>query len=153
MKVLIAVDSSEIAEKTFEWYVDNFHKEENEVFVEHEADQPDLPTMMFAGGAGAFPQEEINRIVSEHKKAIEKLKNRYVDKCKDTKVTHYKVHVDITETNPGHGIVKRADALGVDLIVMGTRGMGVFRRTLLGSVSDYVLHHTKRPVLIYHHQH
>ena len=31
-------------------YVDNFHKEENEVFVEHEADQPDLPTMMFAGG-------------------------------------------------------------------------------------------------------
>ena len=30
-------------------YVENIHKPENEVFVCHEAEQPDFPTMMFAG--------------------------------------------------------------------------------------------------------
>ena len=34
------------------------------------------------------------------------------------------------------------------MIVMGTRGMGVVRRTLLGSISDYVVHHAHCPVLV-----
>ena len=37
------------------------------------------------------------------------------------------------------------------MIVMGTRGLGAIRRTILGSVSDYVLHHTKIPLVICHH--
>ena len=35
------------------------------------------------------------------------------------------------------------------MVVMGTRGMGTMRRTILGSVSDYVLHHAHCPVMIY----
>ena len=34
------------------------------------------------------------------------------------------------------------------MIVMGTRGLGTVRRTILGSVSDYVLHHAHCPVII-----
>ena len=67
-------------------------------------------------------------------------------------VTKFKVLVDTTAcSNPGHGIIKRAEELKVDLIVMGTRGLGVIRRTILGSVSDYVVHHAKIPVVICHH--
>ena len=51
----------------------------------------------------------------------------------------------------GHGIIKKANEVGADLIVMGTRGMGALRRTILGSVSDYVLHHSHIPVVICHH--
>jgi nucleotide-binding universal stress UspA family protein len=36
----------------------------------------------------------------------------------------------------------------VDLIVMGSRGLGGFERFLLGSVSDGVLHHAHCPILI-----
>ena len=31
---------------------------------------------------------------------------------------------------------------------MGTRGLSTIRRTVLGSVSDYVLHHTTIPVAV-----
>ena len=34
------------------------------------------------------------------------------------------------------------------LIVLGSRGAGAVRRTILGSVSDYVIHHTEVPVLL-----
>lgn len=54
------------------------------------------------------------------------------------------VHAD----KPGEGIVRIAEELNADLIVMGTRGEGAIRRTITGSVSDYVLHHTTVPVLI-----
>ena len=34
------------------------------------------------------------------------------------------------------------------MIVMGTRGLSPLRRTVLGSVSDYVLHHANLPVAV-----
>jgi nucleotide-binding universal stress UspA family protein len=45
-------------------------------------------------------------------------------------------------------ILRVAQAEGCDLIVMGSRGLGMMQGLLLGSVSYRVLHHAQIPVLI-----
>lgn len=52
------------------------------------------------------------------------------------------------EGEAGEAIVAIAEREKANLIVTGTRGMGKLRRTFLGSVSDYVIHHSKCPVLV-----
>jgi nucleotide-binding universal stress UspA family protein len=49
---------------------------------------------------------------------------------------------------PGEQIVAAASDPVVDLVVVGARGLGAFKRLLLGSVSEHVLHHAACPVLI-----
>jgi nucleotide-binding universal stress UspA family protein len=48
---------------------------------------------------------------------------------------------------PGEEIVRLADREQADLIIVGRRGAGL-SRALLGSVSDYVVQHAQRPVLV-----
>jgi nucleotide-binding universal stress UspA family protein len=48
----------------------------------------------------------------------------------------------------GEEIVSTANAVGADLVVVGARGHGALQRLLLGSVSEYVLHHAECPVLV-----
>jgi nucleotide-binding universal stress UspA family protein len=45
-------------------------------------------------------------------------------------------------------LVSEAERLAADIIVLGSHGHGALHRALLGSVSEHVLHHAKRPLLI-----
>ena len=49
--------------------------------------------------------------------------------------------------HPGDSIVTYCDENPVDLVVMATRGMTKVRRFFIGSVTNYVMHHTTVPVL------
>jgi len=55
---------------------------------------------------------------------------------------------EVLEGDPAKRIVELARLLDVDLIVVGSRGLGTVAGALLGSVSRDVLHHADRPVLI-----
>ncbi len=50
--------------------------------------------------------------------------------------------------HPAEEICKYADAQGIDLIVIGSRGRSAFTELLLGSVSSQVLHHATCPVTV-----
>ena len=50
--------------------------------------------------------------------------------------------------NPGEAVCKVAKERNVDHVVMGSRGLGTVSRTLVGSVSDYCLHHVNVPVSV-----
>ncbi|MBR1580872.1 MAG: universal stress protein [Selenomonadaceae bacterium] len=45
-------------------------------------------------------------------------------------------------------ILKVAEAEGSDMIIMGSRGLGLFKGALLGSVSQKVVEHSKIPVMV-----
>ncbi len=53
----------------------------------------------------------------------------------------------LLEGTPGVRLIEEADK-EADIVVIGTRGHGSFTSLLLGSVSAYVLHHSKIPVLL-----
>jgi nucleotide-binding universal stress UspA family protein len=54
----------------------------------------------------------------------------------------------VVEGDPARQIVATARRRDVDLVVLGARGLGALGRLLLGSVSETVLHHADRPVMI-----
>ena len=49
---------------------------------------------------------------------------------------------------PGLAVCDLADELDADAIVLGSRGRSGIRRALLGSVSDHVVRHAGRPVVV-----
>ena len=59
-----------------------------------------------------------------------------------------RTQIDLLEGRPSERIVELARNRDVDLIVVGSRGRGAIGAALLGSVSESVLHHADRPVLI-----
>ena len=53
----------------------------------------------------------------------------------------------VSAKNPGDAILKTSEEENCDLIVIGCRGRGTLRRTILGTVSDYIVHHSIVPVI------
>jgi nucleotide-binding universal stress UspA family protein len=54
-----------------------------------------------------------------------------------------RISTEIIQGSPAQVIVDEAEHWGADLILMGSRGLGVWNRLLLGSVSNVVVHHAK----------
>lgn len=56
----------------------------------------------------------------------------------------------------GYAVLEKAKELNAKYIVTGSRGMGTLRRTFMGSVSDYLVHHAHVPVIVckmeHHHK-
>jgi universal stress protein A len=57
------------------------------------------------------------------------------------------VRMEVTVGNPSEAILQTSRRLKAGLIVMGTHGLGGFRKFLLGSTTEHVLRRTEWPVL------
>ncbi|MDN6168388.1 MAG: universal stress protein [Lactococcus lactis] len=58
------------------------------------------------------------------------------------------VHTSIRFGYPASEVLKEAEENKINLIIMGSRGLGAFSRTFLGSVSNKVLNYSDSDVLI-----
>jgi nucleotide-binding universal stress UspA family protein len=58
------------------------------------------------------------------------------------------VETHVERGDPGPVLCQRAEALGADVIAVGSRGRGAIRRMLLGSVSAHVVNNAPCPVLV-----
>jgi nucleotide-binding universal stress UspA family protein len=68
--------------------------------------------------------------------------------CQEAGRRGIRAEFDYRSLEAGPGICQVAHQWGADLIVMGRRGRRGFSEMLLGSVSNYVLHHAHCPVLV-----
>uniref|UniRef100_A0A0B7BMV8 UspA domain-containing protein n=1 Tax=Arion vulgaris TaxID=1028688 RepID=A0A0B7BMV8_9EUPU len=136
--VVLAADLSDHSEKAFLWYVDNFHKPENKVVIVHVPEYNLGPSEMSHG--------KIEEGILEVNARTEMIKQKFVQKMSEQGMNGE--FVALEDRNPGHAICKYAERINASFIVSGTRGLGKFRRTVLGSISDYILHHAHIPVLI-----
>ncbi|KMS94750.1 hypothetical protein BVRB_015640 [Beta vulgaris subsp. vulgaris] len=59
-----------------------------------------------------------------------------------------RVETLIFEGDPKEEICKAVEQVHMDMLVIGSRGLGGIKRAFLGSVSDYCAHHAGCPVLI-----
>jgi nucleotide-binding universal stress UspA family protein len=78
-------------------------------------------------------------------KAAESATGRIKQLCDEAGVPCEEI---IAKGKPTDVIVIIADKVGADLIVIGSIGMSAIERVLIGSVSDKVMRHAKRPVLL-----
>jgi nucleotide-binding universal stress UspA family protein len=77
-------------------------------------------------------------------------KARLQEKLRQYSNTHFPgggVETLLVQDSPARAIVNTAKEMNADLIVMGTHGRRGWRRALLGSVTESVLHEIDRPVI------
>jgi nucleotide-binding universal stress UspA family protein len=59
-----------------------------------------------------------------------------------------KLQTDIAVGHPAEQIIHRAEVDGIDLVILGRRGMSLFERLILGSISARVLRYAHCPVMV-----
>ncbi|KAJ8301778.1 hypothetical protein KUTeg_020765 [Tegillarca granosa] len=91
-------------------------------------------------------KDELENTINENVRALEK---KYAELVVKKGVTSPKPIFKTKAGNPKEQIMKLAEELNPSFIVCGSRGLGTFRRTVLGSFSEFLLHHSHAPVLIY----
>ncbi len=133
-KILVPIDSSEIAERAMAAAVKVNHLGEAEVHVLYVADINRLAINAYLS----------MNVLAEIKKAGEKI----LKKADDFFPADMKVVKVYRTGDPAEAINEYEHEIKPDLIVMGSRGLGVVRGVLLGSVSKYVLENAACPVLI-----
>jgi len=142
--VLIPLDGSNNSERAFNFYVENLMKDGDHVLLLHVSQTPHLPTLSLHDPMH-LPSEEWMATISEGVKKSQSLIQHYEMLCETKKLKKK----SLLETGkPGEAIIHVAKKENASMIVMGSRGQNALRRTFVGSVSDYVLHHAHIPVTV-----
>ncbi|KAK3103142.1 hypothetical protein FSP39_016783 [Pinctada imbricata] len=140
-KVVIAMDGSQHSNNAFQWYIDNVHRSDNKVILVH---CPEYRSLTNAPYLTCDP-DKMSELARKEESNIKLLVARLREDIDKYGINGFTVRA---AGKPGEAIIKLAQAENATMIVIGSRGLGTLRRTFMGSVSDYVTHHTTCPVII-----
>lgn len=133
--VIIAIDGSKSSEDAFDWYFKNLHRTGNTIIVVYGLEIPVMPT-----------RESWDHQMLAANKKKEEIAERFKQKLNGYGVADGRF-ISGNE-KPGEFIVDTARKENATYAVMGSRGHGKVRRTVLGSVSDFVVHHIHCPIVV-----
>lgn len=143
-KVLLATDGSEQALKAAAYLHDLVGgRDDYEVTVLHVLPVPRVPAAAAAGaGVAPLPDVPIDVMIDREAKPILARTIATLD------LPQAQVREEVQLGDAADEIVRVAKATGVELIVMGNRGLSPIKEFFLGSVSDRVAQKASCPVLI-----
>jgi nucleotide-binding universal stress UspA family protein len=136
-RILIATDGSEAAREAVELGVELAEDEGAEAIFVHVVPLSHMVSINGFGLMGQVPYEatDWDEAVLDDAQALAKCEGVPSQRA-------------LLRGDPVAEIVRHADAVDADLIVVGSRGHGAIASALLGSVSRGVLARSKRPVLV-----
>jgi nucleotide-binding universal stress UspA family protein len=136
--ILVAVDGSPDADEALTQAIDLAESEHTRLTLITSVHK--LPTVAYIGLTAA-PLAEIHA-------GARSCAERVLRSARDCVPDDIPVTTLLTDQPIRAAIIERIRRGEHDLIVMGSRGRGAVRSTLLGSVSHYILNHSPIPVLI-----
>ncbi|CAN8254282.1 unnamed protein product [Cochlearia groenlandica] len=149
LKVMVAIDESKNSFYALEWAVEHLR---DVISSEPETGQEGgLLTLVHVlpSGGTASAMYATDSVIGSMKKAQEesttKLFTRALEICRGKMV---KTETKILEGDAKEMICQAVEQTNVDLLLVGSRGLGMIKRAFLGSVSDYCAQHAKCPILI-----
>ncbi|XP_046555557.1 universal stress protein in QAH/OAS sulfhydrylase 3'region-like isoform X4 [Haliotis rubra] len=142
--VVIAIDDSEFSEYAFDFYVQQVHRPGDNITLVHCSEYASLIHAPLLTDPVVVAE-----LIKEEEVKVKHLVDKYSEKMKKI---HVRGKVKQMTGKVGEAIIEAAKGENAAMIVVGTRGMGKMRRTFLGSVSDYCLHHSPVPVLVCRHK-
>ncbi len=143
--VILAVDGSENAKYAFRWYLKYSRRPDDGVTFLHIFEAPTLTSFSLTNPS-SIPIDEWGKVLKDKVEKARKLEDDYLAEGQAANLNC--AFLSKPADKIGEGIIRQAEAMGAHIIIMGTRGLGVVRRTLLGSVSDYVIHQGIVPVTV-----
>jgi nucleotide-binding universal stress UspA family protein len=152
-KILAAIDRSEMSHDVFKTALDIAKADRAVLVLLHvlSFDERGNPSMLMPTGLEYFQAAEGNTLETDRdrwqtyeQQSLDLLKS-LADRATAKGVT---TEVHQLADSPGRSICEFAESEEIDLIVMGRRGLSGVNEFLVGSVSNYVLHHARCSVLI-----
>lgn len=143
IKVLLAVDGSEEAERAARLGVMLSDKTDSELHIVYAA-----PTTSLY----ALPESQIyapqthDTLVDIAKKSGREVLDDQLNKLKEMGGEVAGTHLGLGR--PDSEIVRISEDIGAGIVIVGSRGLGALRRALMGSVSESVVRHAHCPVLV-----
>ncbi|XP_024012982.1 uncharacterized protein LOC18019693 isoform X2 [Eutrema salsugineum] len=150
LNVMVAIDESKNSFYAVEWAVQHLR---DVISSEPETGQEGgLLTLVHVHPTYLqyiYPSGGTDSVPESMKKAREesttRMFTRALEICRGKMV---KTETMILEGDPKEMICQAVEQTHVDLLVVGSRGLGMIKRAFLGSVSDYCAQHAKCPILI-----
>jgi nucleotide-binding universal stress UspA family protein len=139
--IMVATDGSQLARKAIDSAILIAKQNEAKLYVVYVIDlQAYYSSIPFSIDA------EWMEVMEDHLRTQGKEATTYVENAGRT--ANILVESVILEGNPADEIANFADKHDIDVIVMGSLGKTGIQRFLLGSVTENVIRHSKKPVLI-----
>ena len=141
-KILIATDGSKTAKKAADFGVQIAGLSNAKVYVVYVIDTTPYYSI---------PLDQV-----WSKEVYEQLENMGYEITSDVEKTAKAAGLEaeslVLKGDPAQSIVNFAEEQNVDMIVVGSHGIGGFERLVIGSVSEKVVRHAKVPVLVVREQ-